>query len=151
MPITGVEYTRRQFVEALFKYRSENNAIVGVDDKSEIRCEAVNCLLKALDGKLANLQNGEYLSIVIDIDIMRTNGKVRGGSGSQRNMPEYIEWRKLVYKRDQYTCVACGATGKLNAHHIKSWVGHPDLRFDVDNGITLCNECHKKKHPHLNF
>jgi len=31
----------------------------------------------------------------------------------------------------------------LNAHHIKRLVDHPELGCDLDNGITLCEDCHK--------
>ena len=151
MPITGVEYTRRQFIEAVFRYRNESDNIVDANEKSEIRRKAVDYFMGELDKKLANLQQGEYLSVVIELDIIREEGKIRGGSGSQRNMPEYIEWRKAVYERDDYTCQECGTKGSMQAHHIKSWVGFPELRFDVDNGMTLCKNCHKEKHPHLNF
>lgn len=56
-------------------------------------------------------------------------------------------WRLDVYKRDNHTCQICYEKGCiLNAHHIKSWVKYPDLRFDVSNGITLCRSCHQKVH-----
>ena len=67
-----------------------------------------------------------------------------------RNSPEYFKWRKAVYKRDGWTCVNCGYTGNnLHAHHIKSFSKHPKLRFDVNNGETLCRECHAIHHPIL--
>lgn len=65
-----------------------------------------------------------------------------------RNSEEYRQWRAAVFERDHYTCQNCGKTGGgLNAHHIKPFSKHPELRFDVDNGITLCTECHKLAHP----
>lgn len=55
------------------------------------------------------------------------------------------EWRTTVFERDHYTCRQCGRHGvKLQAHHIKSFKGHPELRYDVSNGLTLCLECHKQ-------
>lgn len=66
-----------------------------------------------------------------------------------RHSDEYKAWRRAVYRRDGFTCQHCGATrgGYLCAHHIKPWADYPALRFDVDNGITLCLACHAKQHP----
>jgi len=62
-----------------------------------------------------------------------------------RNSVEYKLWRESVYKRDNYTCVWCLRRGvKLNADHIKPFALFPELRFAIDNGRTLCVECHKK-------
>lgn len=64
-----------------------------------------------------------------------------------RNSKEYSLWRLAVYERDHYTCQNCGKVGgKLNAHHIKPFKRFPEFRFDVNNGITLCFECHKLAH-----
>ncbi|MCK5612838.1 HNH endonuclease [Candidatus Pacearchaeota archaeon] len=64
-----------------------------------------------------------------------------------RNTPEYRKWRKYVYERDKYCCQDCNVVGgELNAHHIKKYKDHPDERLSVDNGITLCIECHRKRH-----
>ena len=39
-----------------------------------------------------------------------------------------------------------GKLGKdfIEAHHIKERCTYPELMFDVDNGLTLCHECHKE-------
>ena len=56
-----------------------------------------------------------------------------------------IKWREDVYRRDNYTCALCNIRGtKLNAHHIKRVVDNPENVFDLDNGITLCVNCHRK-------
>ena len=58
--------------------------------------------------------------------------------------PQYKKWRKLVYQRDKYQCQwpGCSLKNKLNAHHIKKWSDYPGLRFNIDNGITLCRDHH---------
>lgn len=61
------------------------------------------------------------------------------------NDPQYKQWRKKVFIRDNYKCQwpHCNLKSKLNAHHIKRWSEFPGLRFITDNGITLCAYHHK--------
>lgn len=60
-----------------------------------------------------------------------------------RTSKKYAEWRKAVFKRDNYTCQECGIVGgTLNADHIKRFADYPELRLNVDNGRTLCVPCH---------
>ena len=62
-----------------------------------------------------------------------------------RKSPEYKNWRKQVFERDNYTCVICGKYGSsLHADHIKEFALYPKLRFEVSNGRTLCVSCHRK-------
>ena len=66
-----------------------------------------------------------------------------------RTSIEYKEWRISVFKRDGYACIFCGVkngngmTIKFNADHIKPFALFPDLRFNVENGRTLCVPCHR--------
>ena len=56
----------------------------------------------------------------------------------------FIDWRKAVFERDDYTCQMCTKRGgELHPDHIKQFAYYPELRFDVANGRTLCASCHK--------
>tara|TARA_R100000808_G_C2146949_1_gene154862 strand:- start:2071 stop:2337 length:267 start_codon:yes stop_codon:yes gene_type:complete len=58
--------------------------------------------------------------------------------------PVYKEWRLSVYKRDKFRCQMPGCKSKrqIQAHHIRKWSTASALRYDIDNGITLCRQCH---------
>lgn len=61
----------------------------------------------------------------------------------------YKEWRSRCFVRDNFTCQNCKRVGgDLEVHHIKSFRSFPLLRFDVNNGITLCKICHSKIDEH---
>ena len=66
-----------------------------------------------------------------------------------RHSLEYKSWRDAVFMRDNYTCQICerrngnGETVYLQADHIKPFFKYPLLRFDLNNGRTLCIDCHK--------
>ena len=67
-----------------------------------------------------------------------------------RNSAAYHSWRGDVIIRDLGICQACGATqGEFDAHHILPWAEFPAHRFYVDNGLTLCVECHKQVHAEM--
>lgn len=55
-------------------------------------------------------------------------------------------WTKSVLERDDYKCRRCGSKEKLVAHHIVPWKESIELRFDANNGETLCRSCHMKHH-----
>lgn len=111
--------------------------------------------------KLGIINDKEYLSrhlFFLNIDGLRAT--VKDGeiflstskfpwelTSRRRDCLEYKEWRKSVFVRDNFTCVNCGKVGgTLNAHHIKEYAKYEKLRYDVSNGVTLCEECHREIH-----
>lgn len=64
----------------------------------------------------------------------------------RRNSPYYNEWIRQIYKKDGYVCRCCGKNSGFNAHHLNGYNWDKEHRFDVNNGITLCEDCHKEFH-----
>lgn len=66
---------------------------------------------------------------------------------SIRSSVEMRLWREAVFARDNWTCQKYGIKGdKLNAHHILNFAEHIELRFAIDNGITLSVKAHSEFH-----
>lgn len=65
----------------------------------------------------------------------------------RRKLKENVQWRNSVLEKDVYTCDICGSYGgKLNAHHLNGYHWDKENRLNVNNGITLCSDCHKDFH-----
>lgn len=69
-----------------------------------------------------------------------------------RNSPAYKEWSRSVKNRDGWKCKISNGdcSGKVVAHHILSWRDYVELRYEVNNGITLCRKHHPLKRDEEN-
>lgn len=99
-------------------------------------------------GPLEELIDNEYVYPLEDGTYQITHWYENNGIGEtakKRNSYSYRKWREQVIERDK-KCAICNSTDKLVAHHIKPFAEYPTLRFDINNGITLCESCHMKLH-----
>lgn len=62
-------------------------------------------------------------------------------------------WRLLVFHRDSFTCQICDDNegGNLEAHHLNNWSDYKEQRYDINNGVTLCDKCHKTFHAFYGY
>ena len=89
-------------------------------------------------------KNHSYNPNLTDEDRLRRRYYLGGGS--------HRSWSKQTMERDNYTCQICNQHGgKLNAHHLNGWNAFPEQRFDLDNGVTLCTDCHKDFHSQYGY
>ena len=129
-----------------------NKGLKGVQPRSEETKEKISKSMKGM--KHPNVTN-EWRKGIPRYDIRGANHPFwKGGISKIRKTErqnemeslEYKLWRRSVFERDDYKCTKCLKTGKtLEADHIKPWSVFPELRFAIDNGRTLCKECHKNK------
>ncbi len=114
--------------------RDISDAQRGKPNKNKGRSGEVNALYRKgymLRGEANTNYKGEQ-------SLTRRNSLIRVSA-------DFQEWRLKVFTRDDYTCQHCGKRGgNLHAHHIKPFAKYPELRFVVDNGLTLCIPCHRK-------
>ena len=109
--------------------------------KSGSRCK--KCGIEKISGKNSYLYN----------DNLTEEQRKENNKKDRNSNPEYRKWRKEVYERDNYVCQCCyktkdinGKWKKINAHHIKNYATNKELRFEKDNGITMCKSCHMQFH-----
>ena len=98
--------------------------------------------------------------------IGKKNPMWKGGhTKEQHKTREFKRWRMKVFSRDNFICQICEKVGgKLNAHHIKRFSSiiqyyeittleealECDELWNINNGITLCEDCHKKTNNYKN-
>lgn len=140
------ELLRKNALERGYKPPSRKGSVASEETKRKIgaihrgnkynlglkRSEKTKNKLRALTGE----KNSRYL-------VDRTKLKKTNRQGN----PLYLEWRYKIYTRDGFKCKMSNkdCCGRLEAHHILRWSDHPELRYDVNNGITLCHFHHPLK------
>jgi len=125
-----------------YTYIPKNNGSTGRFEKGQ---KAWNKGVKLNKDQRKNM--GRPIGTKQSLETRRKMTLTRRGRGIGRLSWNFKEWRRKVFERDNYKCVECGCTEKekLHPHHIVPWKDSQELRFEVDNGMTLCKICHGKK------
>ena len=64
-----------------------------------------------------------------------------------RSIEGYNEWRNEVKEKANFTCDCCYKHGgNMNSHHLDGYDWCKERRIDVNNGVCLCENCHKEFH-----
>ena len=71
------------------------------------------------------------------------------GEWDKKHMTAKVRaWSKKVKELADFTCDCCKVRGGvvLHSHHLNSWIDNKEQRYDLDNGVCLCVECHYDFH-----
>jgi hypothetical protein len=115
---------------------------------------SLSCSSKSRPSGRTGKKNSQYQKDMVSLKLSREKhgrwikdrSKVKVGDRCL-NDPLQKQWRLNVYKKDGYKCRMENkdCNGGLEAHHILPWKDYPELRFDVENGITICHYHHPRK------
>lgn len=145
-----------------------NEEYRGLSTKADIKCsECDNAITTTIGGYLKRKyticgdcmkkHNEEKENNNNNNDMIMGIGLSLGGmfefvSDKHNRSKDYTQkdWSKEVKERDNNICQCCGYKKEDNenmyAHHLDGYDWCKDKRSDIDNGVCLCEECHKKFH-----
>ena len=101
-------------------------------------------------GKKMSTEHRKKLSILANKRVGELHQNWKGGISRDKHSlstPEYKKWRMDVFIRDKFKCriADINCKGQLQPHHILRWKDYPELRYVVNNSITLCVAHHPRK------
>lgn len=112
------------------------------------------CSLECKNNHRSELYSGENAPMYGKIGLRGENSPLWKPNLTQedrernRRIDGYCDFIKKVYARDNYTCQCCGKSsdGDIVAHHLNGYNWDKENRTNIDNGITLCENCHNEFH-----
>ncbi len=129
------EYGRNKYDDVLWVCQCDcgNKSIVRGTDLVQNKSKSCGCLRKEL---MFGENNHNYNPDLTDEDRQ-----------DRRLVEGYNEWSKEVKRQANFTCDCCGEqNGVHHSHHLESYNSNKELRLDLNNGICLCEKCHKEFH-----
>ena len=115
----------------------------------------------AKKGKPSNMKGEKHTLEAREKNRLSHLGKIPWNKGLGNITPEntrtrkslnYKIWRKACFERDNFTCQIIGEYGgNLIVHHINNFADFPELRFAIDNGITMRKNIHDEFHKQYGY
>jgi len=124
-----------------FNNRKQTTPFPSIRQRKDSIVRWIIDMQKRLNLTRAIIEEGQF-----DISSMAVGRKLKGKEFQQSDY-EGRNWRAKVLWRDKYTCQHCKAKDNLQAHHIRQRKDGGSNR--VNNGLTLCEECHADLHKGL--
>jgi 5-methylcytosine-specific restriction endonuclease McrA len=115
---------------------------------SVVRNKKISEALKGKPGKVRFWQGKKRPEMSKEKN-WRWKGGITPENHRIRTSLEFKEWRRKVFERDNYACQCCGTRKNLHPHHLYSFAGYPEYRFETWNGQTLCENDHMHLHREL--
>lgn len=133
-----VDYKNKQILS--HKGKSNGALVKWLEKGNKPKGRDKGCIAWNFGEKMPKISGRNHYLWVQDRTQLKDDSKDRGGQ-------LHREWSKQVKNRDKWTCRIAdnNCDGRLEAHHILGWSSHPELRYEVNNGITLCHFHHPRK------
>jgi len=131
-----------EYYEDLTYIIAEPDDVV-VDFIAGVNTKSASCVLDYMVNEIIRELDIDYPNTIVLKQVYKKS--ITPKVGKRKTGFLHQAWASLVKDRDK-KCTECGSVYDLHAHHIKQYKSHPELRNDVNNGITLCGNCHRKWH-----
>lgn len=122
-------------------YKSVASLLYKIIDELDYMSDEHHYILQQITDYPELVFNKKKSKIVI---LKEKKEKVKKISKNKRGFM-HNAWAAMVKERDK-KCIRCGSEDNLHAHHIISYRNNIELRYDINNGETLCSYCHRKHH-----
>lgn len=123
-----------------------NECIVRIGQLTTGKTKSCGCLNSELSSKRMKGENHPMYGIRGENHPKWNSSLTDEERHDKRDTVENYHFRKSVFERDKYSCIICESNKNLNAHHISNYYIDIENRYNIDNGVTLCEKCHKKFH-----